>query len=30
MGDGNVYVNIMLEDFKRDLEKGYEVMEEIF
>ncbi|GLP07960.1 glycolate oxidase subunit GlcD [Helicobacter pylori] len=29
-GDGNVHVNIMLEDPKRDLEKGHQAMEEIF
>ncbi|GAA8453739.1 glycolate oxidase subunit GlcD [Helicobacter pylori] len=29
-GDGNVHVNIMLEDPKRDLEKGHKAMEEIF
>ncbi|WP_143427709.1 FAD-linked oxidase C-terminal domain-containing protein, partial [Helicobacter pylori] len=29
-GDGNVHVNIMLEDPKKDLEKGHQAMEEIF
>ncbi|TPH46487.1 glycolate oxidase subunit GlcD, partial [Helicobacter pylori] len=29
-GDGNVHVNIMLEDPKKDLEKGHKAMEEIF